>query len=80
MNIYTESELVRLELLCHENPSTLHPVEACWRDLARKLIEDVKVLEIALKAHHHTKVSDSNKCFTCGLSNTVRKFPEAFKP
>lgn len=34
---YTDAELVKLNLLDYPNPQGLHPVEAEWRNVARKL-------------------------------------------
>lgn len=79
MNMYTPAELVRLELLQHDNPESLHPVEEAWRDLARKLMQDANALNKAL-TKHHTRFDNSQKCFDCGLnkSNFVT-IPEIYK-
>lgn len=82
MNTYHSDELVRLELLQYENPDGLHSIEAAWRNLARKLLFDVKELEKALVNHGHYNDIEGKKCFKCNIPtvNFPRKFPEAFRP
>lgn len=82
MNTYTSDELVRIELLGYEQTEGLHPVERNWRNLAKKLLEDIKELEKALDKHHaQERISDNGNCFKCTLPSIVkRNFPEPFKP
>jgi hypothetical protein len=77
MNTFSASEMVRLELLAYPTPEGLHPVEEQWRDLARKLLDDVKELETAL-SKHHGRVPEGGRCFECGAGKGVRNFPKRF--
>jgi len=58
--IYTPSEIVRLELLQYENPEGLHPIEQEWRNLARKLMEHVKASDMVATIFYE-KLGDSVK-------------------
>ena len=66
---YTPEEMVRLELLCYQNPEGLHSIEAAWRDLARKLKAHVEELQDSLEKHHqshHWKYAHNGKpCPVC---------------
>lgn len=78
MNTYTPDELVRIEILQYLDTEGLHPVEAKWRQLARKLHQDLAEAERALQTHHH-KVPQDGKCFTCGQPGRLRTWPTCFK-
>jgi len=71
---YGPSDLVRLELLAYPTPDGLHPVERNWREVAKKLLQHTKQLEIALD-ELNSKEKDYNK-----YNFTRMKFPEPFKP
>lgn len=77
MNNYQPDELTRLELLTYPNPEGLHPVEINWRNLCRKLFEDVRELESALVKHKHWD-REGDKCFTCNLPKLPRNWPAQF--
>jgi len=47
---YTPSDLVRIELLRYEQTEGLHPVERAWRDLAKKLLSHVEMLDQNLES------------------------------
>lgn len=47
---YTPQEMIRLELLCYNNPEGLHPVEEAWRNLCRKLMQHVEASDSDLAA------------------------------
>lgn len=47
-SIYTEQEKTMLELLDYTNPEGLHPNECRWRDLARKLKNDLSEVQSEL--------------------------------
>ena len=78
MNTYNEAELVRLELLAYDTPDNLHPVEKGWRNLAKKLLSDLKEAERALRKHHG-RVPENGVCFDCQQSAVLRQWPEPFK-
>lgn len=77
LNDYTPDEKVRLELLLYNNPDGLHPVEENWRNLCRKLADDVRKLELALAAHH-ANVPANGSCFVCELPKLPRNWPTKF--
>jgi hypothetical protein len=80
MNIYTPDELVRIELLGYEQTEGLHLVERSWQNLAKKLLQDVKELEVLVEKHNSKLGYTANKCFICQESGFLaRKFPEPFK-
>lgn len=80
MQTYNPDEMVRLELLCYENPDGLHPVEENWRNLARKLYADVQELEKLVEKHDHYSDPD-RKCFKCGVTGKIaRNWPSKFQP
>ena len=80
MNIYTPGEMVRLELLAYPTPDSLHPVEEAWRELAKKLLQDVQEFE-ELVAKHHKHMSITYGCKACPEGyEKPRQFPKAFKP
>lgn len=70
-----EQETVRLELLQHEDPEGLHPVELSWRKLARKLMLRNLYLESIIKDHHahynwrgNKTHTDCEQCKAAGFS------------
>lgn len=67
---YLPDELVRTELLNYNNPEDLHPVEVSWRNLSRKLLKHVKVLE-----HHLAKVPTKS---SCDEKFKLTNFPQPF--
>lgn len=72
--IYTPEELVRIELLRYENPEGLHPIEESWRNLCKKLIEHVEILQESTQ--NLNNVVDKWQRYEF----TPMKFPEKFKP
>lgn len=80
----TPSEMVRIELLRHEDPSSIHPVEKSWRELSRKLLLYSEFLQTVIIAHHdysqfrYVKLGDD--CPACKKVDYIPiKFPESFK-
>ena len=66
---YSASEMVRLELLAYEQTQGLHPVERGWRDLAKKLLEHVKMLDKALESKSPSYGKEKHVAY---------KFPEPY--
>lgn len=71
---YSDSELVRLELLQYPTPDGLHPVEKSWRELAKKLMLHTEELQRALKDLNPRMYENYRFVFK------EVKFPEQFKP
>jgi hypothetical protein len=80
--IYRSDELVRLELLCYPNPEGLHPIEANWRDLARKLMGHIQCLQKQIVLHHdnsYWRYTNHGDCPVC-KKKLPFEFPKKFSP
>lgn len=72
----TPSEMVRIELLRHEDPDGIHPIEKAWRELARKLLDELEKVELQLA--HKIKDLPEYKRTEWEKSFTPTDFPKAF--
>lgn len=77
---FTPEELIRLEILCYETPEGLHPIEKSWRDLARKLKNQLVDLQQTIEEHNEELGYSENSCRVCqDCEYRSFKFPEAFR-
>jgi hypothetical protein len=79
---FTAEEQVRLELLAYPDPEGLHPIEASWRRLARKLKNKLQHADSIITQHHDSRYWKcfSTECPVCKDKYTQNVFPKPFEP
>ena len=81
---FTPTDEVRMELLQYEDPDGLHPVEAQWRSLCRRLLKhvvsrDVMLKELTEKTYNRSALGQNPDEYYKERNYKPLKLPEPFK-